>query len=477
MSLRSALLRRRQRFVNFQKRHDLAPPTPAPGRWSSIARSKSITTTTLPASSYRLNVLRQIVDVQNSLIQSLLRVVNCSRNRIVRKLHFDSRVDHLTARLASCPPCISVVECLTDARRQIADRVRRMFGQIAGRYDFLNHLLSLSIDRYWRWRTVRLVPPRWAAADSRRLHRHRRPGAGLRPGGRRQDADRRRRFLPRDAGDRPAERLSKREPTAASRSSRPTRKSLPLPADTFQIVCVAFGLRNVADTDRGLAEMDALLRRAAASPCWNSRRPRGSRSRRSTAGIFATCCRASANCSRATRATPTNICRRASASFRKAKRSSSGCAPPASTTPPLPAHFRRGYTVCRKKITAVAASMTAVSADAHHAPILSASASRAPAVRSTPCGYSRCCARPGATCICRSAPRAATSFEQELDVRVDLQQFDAERLLRAVHERRQQSRANRRNWQRHHELGQLTIITARTSWPRWPAARSSPAAW
>ena len=40
-----------------------------------------------------------------------------------------------------------------------SDRVRRMFGQIARRYDFLNHLLSLGIDHYWRWRTVRLVPP------------------------------------------------------------------------------------------------------------------------------------------------------------------------------------------------------------------------------------------------------------------------------------------------------------------------------
>src|SRR6516225_4846245 len=38
-------------------------------------------------------------------------------------------------------------------------RIRRMFGNIAPSYDLLNHLLSLNIDRYWRWRTTRLVPP------------------------------------------------------------------------------------------------------------------------------------------------------------------------------------------------------------------------------------------------------------------------------------------------------------------------------
>src|SRR5437867_1599075 len=38
-------------------------------------------------------------------------------------------------------------------------RIRRMFGDIAPRYDFLNHLLSLNVDRYWRWRTTRLARP------------------------------------------------------------------------------------------------------------------------------------------------------------------------------------------------------------------------------------------------------------------------------------------------------------------------------
>jgi demethylmenaquinone methyltransferase/2-methoxy-6-polyprenyl-1,4-benzoquinol methylase len=35
---------------------------------------------------------------------------------------------------------------------------------------------------------------------------------------------------------------------------------LPFASDQYQIVCVAFGLRNVADTDRGLAEMARVCR-------------------------------------------------------------------------------------------------------------------------------------------------------------------------------------------------------------------------
>ena len=38
---------------------------------------------------------------------------------------------------------------------EAAAHVQRMFSKIAPRYDFLNHLLSFSLDRVWRWRTAK----------------------------------------------------------------------------------------------------------------------------------------------------------------------------------------------------------------------------------------------------------------------------------------------------------------------------------
>lgn len=46
------------------------------------------------------------------------------------------------------------------ASEQEATRwVRGMFGQIAPRYDLLNHLLSFNVDKHWRNRTVKRVTP------------------------------------------------------------------------------------------------------------------------------------------------------------------------------------------------------------------------------------------------------------------------------------------------------------------------------
>jgi demethylmenaquinone methyltransferase / 2-methoxy-6-polyprenyl-1,4-benzoquinol methylase len=133
-------------------------------------------------------------------------------------------------------------------------RVRRMFGEIAARYDFMNHLLSLNVDKYWRWLTVRRVPPRGplpildlcTGTGDLALAYYRASGGTAsivaadfchpmlvlgRDKGRRAGANGQMTFIEADA------------------------QRLPLPDNFFQIVCVAFGLRNVTDTQRGLAEM------------------------------------------------------------------------------------------------------------------------------------------------------------------------------------------------------------------------------
>jgi demethylmenaquinone methyltransferase/2-methoxy-6-polyprenyl-1,4-benzoquinol methylase len=145
----------------------------------------------------------------------------------------------------------AVTDTLLDKRET---RIRRMFGNIAPRYDLLNHLLSLNIDRYWRWRTTRLVPPRGDApildvctgTGDLALAYDRAAGQQVPIVG--SDF-----CLPMLLPARAKSRRSR----AGERITfvEADTQQLPFPSDTFQLVTVAFGLRNVTDTDRGLAEM------------------------------------------------------------------------------------------------------------------------------------------------------------------------------------------------------------------------------
>src|SRR5688572_9415035 len=46
-----------------------------------------------------------------------------------------------------------------NSTRSKKEQVAGMFNNIAWRYDFLNHLLSLGIDNYWRWKAIRMLKP------------------------------------------------------------------------------------------------------------------------------------------------------------------------------------------------------------------------------------------------------------------------------------------------------------------------------
>jgi demethylmenaquinone methyltransferase / 2-methoxy-6-polyprenyl-1,4-benzoquinol methylase len=138
-------------------------------------------------------------------------------------------------------------------------RIRGMFAAIAPRYDLLNHLLSLNVDRSWRRRTTRLVPP---AGDGPILDVC--TGTGdlafaydRAAGGK----------APIVASDFCPPMLARGVAKAARRGAggrirfvEADAQRLPFPDDSFQITCVAFGLRNVTDPDRGLAEMARVTR-------------------------------------------------------------------------------------------------------------------------------------------------------------------------------------------------------------------------
>ncbi|MBY0524068.1 MAG: bifunctional demethylmenaquinone methyltransferase/2-methoxy-6-polyprenyl-1,4-benzoquinol methylase UbiE [Gemmataceae bacterium] len=138
-------------------------------------------------------------------------------------------------------------------------RIRQMFNNIAPTYDLLNHLLSLNIDRYWRWRTTRLAPPTndgpildlcTGTGDLALAYDRAAKGAVPIVG-----ADFCHEMLVR------AERKSQRRHVADRlRFVEADAQHLPFPDNMFQIVTVAFGLRNVTDTDRGIAEMVRVTR-------------------------------------------------------------------------------------------------------------------------------------------------------------------------------------------------------------------------
>jgi len=142
--------------------------------------------------------------------------------------------------------------------REAAAWVRGMFGRVAPRYDFLNHLLSFNLDRYWRAYAVRRV-----------RHILHRPGA--------QVLD-----LCCGTGDLSLA-LARRSPSlilgsdfchpmlVSAQGKVKQRRArialfesdalrLPVRGGSMDLVTVAFGFRNLADYAAGLAELRRVLR-------------------------------------------------------------------------------------------------------------------------------------------------------------------------------------------------------------------------
>jgi demethylmenaquinone methyltransferase/2-methoxy-6-polyprenyl-1,4-benzoquinol methylase len=153
-------------------------------------------------------------------------------------------------------------------------RVRAMFGSIAGRYDLLNHLLSLNIDRSWRRFTTKVVPPMpgvpvldccTGTADLALAYH--RAGGGRSPV---IGTDFCREMLAIGV-----DKVRKAGAEGNVTLVEGDTQRLPLPNDTFGVVTVAFGLRNVRDTIRGIDEMVRVARPGGTVAILEFSRPRG----------------------------------------------------------------------------------------------------------------------------------------------------------------------------------------------------------
>ena len=137
-------------------------------------------------------------------------------------------------------------------------QVRRMFDSIAGRYDMLNRMLSLGMDRFWRRKMVDSLRP---SSPQRILDVASGTGdlALLMC----------RRLQPQQiiAADLSEEMMAvgRRKATKAGYASRISFEhqdcmTLTYSDHSFDAITVAFGVRNFADLERGLSEMERVLR-------------------------------------------------------------------------------------------------------------------------------------------------------------------------------------------------------------------------
>lgn len=136
--------------------------------------------------------------------------------------------------------------------------VRDKFAAISGRYDLLNSLLSFQIDRYWRWRTTRLLSrfPEGPVLDlcagtlplSLELTRQAKKRLVLAVDFCEDMLRSGLKTLPQD------ERRERIFPVCGD------GEEIPAPDNTFWGCTVAFGVRNLSRTQQGLLEMHRVLK-------------------------------------------------------------------------------------------------------------------------------------------------------------------------------------------------------------------------
>ncbi|HTS76600.1 MAG TPA: ubiquinone/menaquinone biosynthesis methyltransferase [Bryobacteraceae bacterium] len=131
--------------------------------------------------------------------------------------------------------------------------VRGMFGGIAHRYDFLNHLLSFNLDRRWRARMIERVSEILARPEVRALDLCCGTGDVL------QSMER---VTPcaTFGSDFCHPMLIEARRKVKSALFEADALTLPLAAESLDLVTIAFGFRNLANYRRGLEELKRVLK-------------------------------------------------------------------------------------------------------------------------------------------------------------------------------------------------------------------------
>lgn len=144
------------------------------------------------------------------------------------------------------------------------DQVRSMFDRIAPVYDVMNRAMTMGLDRKWRRLTAETV----VRAGDRVLDACCGTGdlalADARAGGRVTGVDFSAEMLAR--AERKAPEFQWVQADAAA---------LPFEDESFDVVTVGFGIRNLADLEAGLAELARVLVPGGRLGCLEITRPRG----------------------------------------------------------------------------------------------------------------------------------------------------------------------------------------------------------
>jgi demethylmenaquinone methyltransferase / 2-methoxy-6-polyprenyl-1,4-benzoquinol methylase len=149
----------------------------------------------------------------------------------------------------------------TSDERSAAQAVRQMFDEIAPRYDFLNHVLSMNVDRLWWRRTARTFTPILSRSDACVLDLC--AGTGDMSVAMRTVATRQNSSAAILALDFSHQMLQHGLPKFGAKKIQPLEADalhLPLADNSMDLVVSSFGFRNLANYDGGLREIFRVLK-------------------------------------------------------------------------------------------------------------------------------------------------------------------------------------------------------------------------